>query len=231
MEETAAALALSGASSSVVAGVVEQLPWATYALSANRISHHLALIGSSVAVDTASSSSLVAAHLAVGDATRLNVGARALACGVNLILHPNLTRMHTLRKLFPADGRCKTFDAAADGFERGEAAEAIALRPLVEAQLGGDSVLAVVCGSAVIHKGGGASLRAMRGPAIVMKVAAALKDARMAPSGLGYMEASGLGEPFGDALEVRARVKNVARALIPCTDLQSPISAPSASPP
>ena len=123
---------------------------------------------------------------------------------MNLILHPNLTRMHTLRKLFPADGRCKTFDAAADGFERGEAAEAIALRPLAEAQAGGDSIMAVISGSAVIHKGGGASLRAMRGPAIVMKVAAALKDARMAPSGLGYMEASGLGEPFGDALELGA---------------------------
>ena len=141
---------------SEVAPLLEQMAWATYALSANRISHVLGLIGSSVAMDTASSSSLTAACLAARDMRQpASAGARAVAGGVNLTLHPNLTHLHTARKLFPKDGRCKTFDAAADGFERGEGAGAVVLRPLAAAAEAGDSVIALLCGVAAVHKGGG----------------------------------------------------------------------------
>lgn len=101
-------------------------------------------------------------------------------------------------------GRCKTFDAAADGFERGEGSGAVCQRALSEASAAGDPILAVVRGSTSIHKGGGASLRAMRGPAIQHKVRTALADAGMTTDQLRYIEASGLGEPYGDAVEVGA---------------------------
>ena len=182
-------------------------------------------------------------------------GLRCLAASVNLILHHNLTDLHTARSMFPSDGRCKTFDASADGFERGEGAGAVLMRPASEVLAGvatadeaeaqtrryaasahgslaaaaaaaaaaatddataGDEdddytyapeeerVVILVRGSSTIHKGGGASLRALRGPAIQHKVRAALADAAMSPHELKYIEASGLGEPYGDAVDVGA---------------------------
>lgn len=106
--------------------------------------------------------------------------------------------------MFPADGRCKTFCERADGFERGEGGAAVCQRPLDEALAANDVVLCVVRGSTTIHKGGGASLRAMRGPAIQHKVRMALLDAGLAPGDMRLIEASGLGEPYGDAVEVGA---------------------------
>ena len=191
-------MALSGKPQVVIQPHLEQLAGATYALAANRISHVLGLVGPSVAMDTASASSLVAACFAVREARapqRASSAAavRAVAAGVNLNLHPNLTHMHTARHLFARDGRCKTFDAAADGFERGEGCGALVMRPLSAAS--NDLIVATVAGAAIVHKGGGASLRAMRGPAIIHKTQAALRDAGLLPSELKLIEASGLGEP------------------------------------
>ena len=197
-------LMISGNKSNVIADKVGRIAYSTYAFAANRVSHTLALVGPSLSVDTASASALVATHMAAMEARRLSVGVRALSGGVNLILHPALTDLHTARNMFPKDGRCKTFDASADGFERGEGSVAICQRPLVEATEATDLVLAVVRGSTTIHKGGGASLRAMRGPAIQQKVHAALSDAGLTPNDIRYLEASGMGEPYGDAVEVGA---------------------------
>lgn len=184
------------------------MAYSTYAFASNRVSHTLALLGPSISVDTASASSLVATHLATVEARKRGSGVRAVSAGVNLILHAILTDLHTARNMFPGDGRCKTFCERADGFERGEGGAAVCHRPLNEALDDGDIVLAVVRGSTTIHKGGGASLRAMRGPAIQHKVLMALLDAGMAPGEMRTIEASGLGEPYGDAVEVGA-YKNV----------------------
>ena len=200
----AISMMLSGRSVKEVADKVGRIAYSTYAFAANRVSHTLGLVGPSLSVDTASASALVATHLATKEARNLGAGVRALSGGVNLILHPALTDLHTARNMFPKDGRCKTFDASADGFERGEGAAAVCQRALVEAAADGDIIFAVVRGSTSIHKGGGASLRAMRGPAIQHKVRVALADAGMAPDELRYIEASGLGEPYGDAVEVGA---------------------------
>ena len=200
----AIAMMLSGRSVKEVADKVGRIAYSTYAFAANRVSHTLGLVGPSLSVDTASASALVATHLATKEARNLGAGVRALSGGVNLILHPALTDLHTARNMFPKDGRCKTFDASADGFERGEGAAAVCQRALAEAAADGDIILAVVRGSTSIHKGGGASLRAMRGPAIQHKVRVALADAGMVPDDLRYIEASGLGEPYGDAVEVGA---------------------------
>jgi len=204
LRQEAVGLMLSGGSTKAIADKVGRVAYSTYAFAANRVSHTLALVGPSLSVDTASASALVATHMATLEARRLGAGARAMSGGVNLILHPALTDLHTARKMFPKDGRCKTFDASADGFERGEGSAAVVQRPLLEATADSDAILAVVRGSTTIHKGGGASLRAMRGPAIQQKVRIALQDAGMQPHDLRYIEASGLGEPYGDAVEVGA---------------------------
>jgi len=61
-------------------------------------------------------------------------GLRCLAASVNLILHHNIADLHTAVKLFAHDGRCKTFDASADGYERGEGAGAVLMRHASEAR-------------------------------------------------------------------------------------------------
>jgi acyl transferase domain-containing protein len=165
-------LTLAGRKAQEITDKVGRIAYSTYAFAANRVSHTLGLVGASVSVDTASASALVATHMATQEARKTAAGVRALSAGVNLVLHPALTDLHTARKMFPKDGRCKTFDAAADGFERGEGSAAVCQRLLDEAQAAQDIILAVVCGSTTIHKGGGASLRAMRGPAIQHKYAA-----------------------------------------------------------
>lgn len=92
---------------SAVAAQVARIAHSTYAFAANRVSHTLALLGPSMSVDTASASSLVATHMATMEARwRTGVGARAVSGGVNLILHPALTDLHTARNMFPRDGRC-----------------------------------------------------------------------------------------------------------------------------
>ena len=197
-------LTLAGRKAQEITDKVGRIAYSTYAFAANRVSHTLGLVGASLSVDTASASALVATHMATQEARKPGCNARAVSGGVNLVLHPSLTDLHTARKMFPKDGRCKTFDAAADGFERGEGSAAVCQRLLSEASADGDAILAVVLGSTTIHKGGGASLRAMRGPAIQHKVRVALADAQMQPDDLRYIEASGLGEPYGDAVEVGA---------------------------
>lgn len=115
--------------------------------------------------------------------------------------------------MFPADGRCKTFCERADGFERGEGGAAVCQRPLDEALAAGDVILCVVRGSTTIHKGGGASLRAMRGPAIQHKVQMALLDAGLTPGDMRLVEASGLGEPYG----AWGRCRDISMCLSACS--------------
>ena len=211
---------IEGKSYEDVVDAVGLIAFSTYAFASNRASHILGLVGASLSVDCASASALVATHMAALEARRgRGKELRCLAASVNLILHHNLSDLHTARNMFPKDGRCKTFDASADGFERGEGAGAIMAKNFHEVEsivnngkimnsltypAETERVLAIVRGSATIHKGGGASLRALRGPAIQHKVHMALSDANMTPVELKYIEASGLGEPFGDAIEVGA---------------------------
>ena len=181
----------------------------TYAFASNRISHVLGLQGPSMSVDTASSSSLVATHLARAEAERRGAGAgahhrRAIAAGVHLMLHPALHEMHSNRMVAPKDGRCKTFDASADGWNRSEGCGAVVLQCLEENDMLNAHVVCVLRGSVVTHKGGGASLRAMRGPAISSTMKACLEQSETPPSHLLLMEATGLGDPHQDAMEVGA---------------------------
>ncbi len=172
-------------------------------IAANRLSYALDLRGPSVAVDTACSSSLVALHLArqsllAGECERAIVG------GVNLLLAPELMAAFSAARMLAPDGHCKTFDARADGYVRGEGCGVIVLKPLAAARAAGDPVLALVRGSAVNQDGRSNGLTAPNGPAQVAVLRAALAAAGESPSSLGYVEAHGTGTRLGDPIEALA---------------------------
>ena len=119
---------------------------------ANRISYFFDLRGPSVTVDTACSSSLVAVHLAC-QSLRTGDSNLALAAGVNLLLSPAITRSFDRAEAMSPTGQCHAFDAAADGFVRGEGCGVVVLKRLTDALRDGDRMLAVVRGSAVNQDG------------------------------------------------------------------------------
>src|SRR5690606_23698928 len=110
-----------------------------FAVAAGRLSYFLGFEGPSIAVDTACSGSLVAVHLAC-QSLRAGECRTALAGGANLILTPELNVNFSKARMMAPDGRCKTFDAAADGYVRGEGVGVIVLRRLSDAQRRGDRI-------------------------------------------------------------------------------------------
>ncbi|MGW3496800.1 SDR family NAD(P)-dependent oxidoreductase [Streptomyces sp. NPDC001020] len=174
-----------------------------FCAAAGRISHTLGLTGPSMAVDTGCSSSLVAVHLAVRS-LRLGESDMALAAGVHLMLTPEITLFLSRARALSAEGRCRTFDADADGYARGEGCGVVVLKRLSDAVAAGDEVLAVIRGSAVNHDGPSAGLTVPNGASQQALLRAALADAGTAPTEVGYLEAHGTGTPLGDPIEVRA---------------------------
>ncbi len=172
-------------------------------LVSNRISYALGLTGPSMVIDSACSSSLVAVHLACR-AIRTGDCGTAIAGGVHLQLSPFgslcLTRLGGLSPR----GRCRTFDAGADGFARGEGGGVVVLKSLAQAQADGDVVHGLVVGSAVNNDGGGNGLTAPNPRAQASLVRRALRSAGCTASQVGYLEAHGTGTPLGDAIEVEA---------------------------
>ncbi len=133
-------------------------------MAAHRISYHLDLRGASVAIDTACSSSLVAVHQAC-QSLRSAECDLALAGGVNLILTPEITEILSRSGMLSPTGLCKTFDAAADGYVRGEGCGIVVLKPLAAAQRDGDRVFAVIEASAVNQDGKSNGITAPNGAA------------------------------------------------------------------
>ncbi|HXA49737.1 MAG TPA: beta-ketoacyl synthase N-terminal-like domain-containing protein, partial [Candidatus Acidoferrum sp.] len=174
-----------------------------FSVAAGRLSYLLGLQGPSLAVDTACSSSLVALHLAV-QSLRSRECNLALAAGVNLILSPisSLALSH-LRMMAP-DGRCKTFDAAADGFVRGEGCGVVVLKRLRDALADRDNILALIRGTAVNQDGRSGGLTAPNGPAQEAVIRRALANGGVAAADVDYVEAHGTGTALGDPIECKA---------------------------
>ena len=170
---------------------------------ANRLSYFLDLRGPSVAVDTACSSSLVAIHLAC-QGLRTQDSHLAIAAGVNLLLSPAVFRGFDQVGALSPTGHCRAFDAAADGFVRGEGAGVVVLKRLTDAQRDGDRVLAVICGSAINQDGRSNGLMAPNPAAQMAVLRAAYTNAGMQPSEVDYVEAHGTGTLLGDPIEARA---------------------------
>ncbi|MCB0124867.1 MAG: type I polyketide synthase, partial [Caldilineaceae bacterium] len=160
------------------------------------------LRGPAVVVDTACSSSLVAVHQAC-QSLRAGECNLALTGGVNLILFDNWAPTPDDRMNAP-DGRCKTFDAAADGFGRGEGCGVVVLKRLSDALADGDPILAVIRGSAVNQDGRSSGLSAPSGPSQQEVIQQALRNAGVKPAQVGYIEAHGTGTTLGDPIEIGA---------------------------
>ncbi len=177
-------------------------------LTAGRICHILDSHGPAIQLDTACSSSSLAVHLAC-QSLRSGESDLALAGGVSLVLAPeHLIGICQMTALSP-DGRCKTFDASADGFGQGEGCGIIALKRLSDAQADGDNVLAVIQGTAVNHDGQARTVTTPSGPAQRAMLQEALEDAGLSPDQIDYVETHGTGTPLGDPIEVSA----IARVL------------------
>ncbi len=170
---------------------------------AGRLSYTLGLRGPAMVVDTACSSALVAVHLAI-QSLRAGECDLALAGGVSLMLAPELSVMFSKAHMLAPDGRCKTFDAAADGFARGEGCGVIVLRRLSDAVAQGDPILALVRGSAINQDGRSSGLTAPNGQAQQAVIRQALANAHVSPADIGYVETHGTGTVLGDPVEVQA---------------------------
>jgi acyl transferase domain-containing protein/acyl carrier protein len=172
-------------------------------MAANRVSFQLDLAGPSMTVDTACSSSLYALSLAV-DALRRGEVDMAFAGGSNLILSPRHYLQLSAIGALSARGRCRAFEAGADGYVPAEAVAAVLLKPLDKALRDGDPVHAVIRGVATNHGGHANSLTAPNPGRQADLLTAAWQDAGIDPRTIGYLEAHGSGTQLGDPIEVEA---------------------------
>ncbi len=185
------------------AGELYAVAGSSASMAAGRISHFFGLEGPAVAVDTSMSSSLVALHQAAAVLQKGEVDL-ALVGGVNALLSPRQSEIFARAGMLAADGRCKAFDAAADGYVRGEGCGVVVLKRLDSALADGDRVWCVIRGSAVNHDGASADLLAPSVTAQRRLLRRALAQARVSPAEVDYLEGHGTGTSLGDVTELRA---------------------------
>ena len=172
-------------------------------VAVGRVAFALGLSGPAMALDMTCASSLAALHQAAVGLERGEVDV-ALGGGVHAVLSPGVTKFMAELGLLSASGRCRPFDAGADGFVRGEGCGMVVLKRLADAEADGDRIWAVIRGSAVNQSGASAGLTVPNGPAQERVIEEALSRAGIAPSEVDYLEAHGTGSAMGDPIEVRA---------------------------
>ena len=208
--------------------VIQGTPWdssgitshsstgSAHSIAANRISYCLNLRGPSIAMDTACSSALTAVHAAC-EHIRAGRCTSALAGGVTVMITPGGFIGFSQASMLSPEGKCKAFDASADGFVRGEGAGMVLLKRLSDAVRDGDPIRGVILGTAVNQDGhtNGISLPSPEAQARLVREAC--EDAGISPSAVGFVEAHGTGTAVGDPIEAHA----LAEAL--CADRTTPL--------
>ncbi|MEJ2691910.1 MAG: beta-ketoacyl synthase N-terminal-like domain-containing protein [Candidatus Thiodiazotropha sp.] len=172
-------------------------------IAANRVSYVFDLRGPSMAVDTACSSSLVALHLAC-KSLYMRECEEAIVAGVNLNLDPQWSIVLSKAGMMAGDGRCRAFDASASGYVRGEGCGVVVIKPLSRARADGDTVWAVIRGTAVNQDGRSNGITAPNGQAQRSVIIQALEEANVKGADIGYVETHGTGTPLGDPIEIDA---------------------------
>ena len=173
------------------------------AAAVGNIAFKLGLVGPTMPVMLNCAASLVTVQQAVAGLRRGEVD-MALVGGVNAVLSPGLTREMVALGMLSPSGRCRTFDAAADGFVRGEGCGMVVMKRLSDAEADGDRIWAVIRGAAVNQNGASAGPTVPNGPAQERVIEEALSQAGLSPSDVNYLEAHGAGSALGDPIEVRA---------------------------
>ncbi len=182
----------------------------SHSAGVGRLSFMFGFEGPSLAIDSASSSSLVAVCQAVRSLRDRECNL-ALAGGANAILTPTNSLLLCQVGMLSPDGCCKSFSADADGFGRGEGCGVVVLKRLRDAERDGDRILAVIRGTAVSHNGASGGLTAPNGLSQERLLRQALANARLNPTDVDYLEAHGTGTPLGDAVELGAAANVLGR--------------------
>ncbi|WP_025702150.1 type I polyketide synthase, partial [Paenibacillus forsythiae] len=169
----------------------------------NRISYIYDFRGPSMTIDTACSSSLVSLHLAC-ESLRSGESSMALAGGVVLTFAPQYTVVESAGGFLSPEGRCKTFDASASGYVRGEGVGVVALKRLTDAMEAGDPIQAVILASSVNQDGHTVGITVPSGDAQAQLIRDTLRKAGVKPTDIRYVEAHGTGTPVGDPIEAGA---------------------------
>ncbi|KAG4443875.1 hypothetical protein IFR05_000641 [Cadophora sp. M221] len=170
----------------------------------NRLSHELDLRGPSVTVRTGCSASLIGMDqacmaIARGECTSAIVG------GSNLIMAPAMTAEKSEQGLLSPDGSCKTFSVNANGYARGEAIVAVYVKPLAAAIRDGNSIRAVITGSAANHNGNTPTIAQPSSRAQEILIRQAYRNAGIADiTRTGFFECHGTGTAAGDPIETAA---------------------------
>ena len=172
-------------------------------VAAGRVAFALGLMGPAMPVDLACASSLVAVHQAIVGLRRGELDL-ALVGGANAVLSPGITGFMIELGMLSREGKCRTFDADANGFVRGEGCGIVVLKRLAEAEADGDRIWGTILGSAVSHNGVSAGMTVPNGPAQEQAIEEAVAHAGIDPSEVDYLEAHGVGTALGDSIEVRA---------------------------
>jgi len=185
-------------------GISSHTPTGTaHSIAANRISYCLNLGGPSIAMDTACSSALTAVHVAC-DHLWAGRCASAMAGGVTVMIAPDGFIGFSQAGMLSPTGKCRAFDAAADGFVRGEGAGMVLLKRLGDALADGDPVHAVILGSSLNQDGHTNGISLPSPEAQTRLVRDACRDAGIDPLEMAFVEAHGTGTAVGDPIEAHA---------------------------